>query len=214
MLKNLKRLYLLCLIMTSVVTLALPVHAAKKGQGEYQKHPEGYSIKEAYKFFKRERTPFDPKKSKLPENDVKYLDHFFFVTDMALLERVDIMQYFFVVGNNVPKKYMPDYIQKIDDLIKSFEMIEAPSEDMKEVEKLLVLALEEQRDFFKEWSNLRGTAFTKMREKYSKHLLVQSSHTKLQRVYTQLMLIYPDEDPYNHKAFSNHLAALDFEPWK
>jgi hypothetical protein len=52
-----------------------------------------------------------------------------------------------------------------------------------------------------------------MRNKYNKHLLVQASHIKLQRVYTQLMLIYPNEAPDNHKAFFSHLAALDFEPW-
>lgn len=198
----------------SVVSFSSPALAAEKQQEEYLKHPKIYTVEEAYEFFGRERTKFSPEKSKLPPRDVKYMDHLFFVTDMALVARVNIMQYFFVIGNKAPKKYMPAYLEEMDNLIRSFTMIEAPSEDMKQVEKLLILALEEQRDFFKEWAELKGVAFMNLRNKYKKNLLVQASHIKLQRVYTQLMLIYPNEAPYNHKAFFNHLAALDFEPWQ
>lgn len=207
------------------IILSNPAQAAKdkkKAQNEkeeeYLRHPKEYTVEESYEFFSRQRTPFDPKKSKLSPAESKYLDHFFFVTDLAFKARVNMMQYFFT-GKTAHKKHLPEYIKKIDDLIQSFGLIETPSEnmkseDMKNVEELLVQALEEQKDFFKEWSTLKGAAFIRMRDNYEEHLLVQSSHMKLQRVYTQLMLIYPDEDPYNHKAFFNHLAALDFEPWK
>ncbi len=195
------------------VSFSAPATAQDKDEEEYLKHPKEYTIQESYDFFSRERTKFAPEKSKLTPQDVKYLEHLFFVTDLAFKARVNMMQYFFT-GMKAHKKYLPEYVKKIEEVIQSFSLIEAPSEEIKKVQEILVQALEEQRDFFKEWSDLKGGTFVRMRDKYKDQFLVQSSHMKLQKVYTELMLIYPDEDPYNHKAFYNHLAALDFQPWK
>ncbi len=179
-------------------------HANKNG---YIKYTKEYSIEEAYAFFDKKRTPFKTDVSRLSKEEKRYLDHLFFVTDLALKARVNMMQYYF---SGTHKKHIGTYNEKINEILGTFTMIESPSEDVKEVEEFIVGAIRDQQEFLNEWANSNGAAFHKIKGNHKDHLLVQSSHMKIQRAYTNLMLIYPDEHEYNHQAFYDHLSALDF----
>ena len=159
--------------------------------------------------FNHERTPFDPKKSKLTQYEVAYLEHYFELTDRAMELRTNMMQYYFA-GTQAHKKQLAAYITEIEKVIDGFAFVRAPTKDLKDIENLTALAIGEQRDFFRAWSSANGRDFLKLRKTYNQHELIQSSHLKLQSAYTQLMLIFPHEDDYNQKAFYNHLCALDF----
>lgn len=196
-------------VLLTVFCLSLPLRAAAQGDSYYMKHPKEFTVEEAYEFFDRERTPYDKTQSPIPENEAAYLDHFFYVSDMAMQARVNMMQYYFA-GTSAHKKQLPNYLKVIEEIGESFRISRAPTADLKQVEDLFLAALGEQRDFFIQWSNARGPAFTSLRKNFQNHELVQSSHFKLQRAYTQLMLIYPNETAHNQKAFYDHLCALDF----
>ena len=173
---------------------------------DYIKFTREYSVEESYAFFDLQRTPFKKDISKLSEKDKRYLDHLFFVTDMTLKARVNMMQYYFA---GTHKKHIGTYNKKINELLGSFSMIEAPSHDMKMVEKQLIESITVQQEFMNEWAQARGPAFQRLKHDYASHFLVQASHLKIQRAYTNLRLIYPDEDEYNLQAFKDHLSALD-----
>ncbi len=175
----------------------------------YMKHPKNFTVEEAYAFFDRPRTPYDKSISPLPENEAAYLEHLFYTSDMATQARVNMMQYYFA-GTQAHKKYLPDYLKIMEEIIESFTLTRAPTEELKKIEELYLIALGEQRDFFIKWSSMRGSMFLRMRSQYKKDEFVESSHKKLQRIYMQLMLLYPSEDIKNQEAFYNHIAALDF----
>lgn len=200
-----------CLLAFLLVLCAAfaPLRAASAQDSYYMKHPKEFTVEEAYEFFDRERTPYDKSQSPIPENEARYLDHLFYVSDMATQARVNMMQHYFA-GTTAHKKQLPNYLKIIEEIIESFALSRAPTEDLKQVETLFLSALSEQRDFFVHWSKTKGNAFTDLRKNFHKNERVQSSHFKLQRAYTQLMLIYPNETPHNQKAFYDHLCALDF----
>ncbi len=189
--------------------IAVPKNPAQAKNNQPITHTKLYTVEEAYEFFNRERTPFDPKRSKLSEYEIAYLEHYFSLTDRAMELRTNMMQYYFA-GTRAHKKQLAAYITEIEKVIDAFPFVRAPTKELKEIENLTALAIGEQRDFFRAWSSANGRDFLKWRKKYMEHELVLSSHSKLQSAYTQLMLLFPHEDPYNQKAFYNHLCALDF----
>lgn len=192
----------------ALALLMMPLPGGSAAATEYQQHPEDYTVEQAYEFFGRERTPYDRGQSPIPELEARYLGRFFAAADAAMQARVNIMQHFFA-GQSY-KKYMPVYLKTMQEIEQEFFFERAPTKELKDIETLFLNALGEQRDFFIYWSKASGGAFTALRNDFTKNELVQSSHTKLLKVYTQLMILYPNETAYNQKAFYNHLCALDF----
>lgn len=196
-------------VLFAVLLFCALIAPAAAEEEYYMKHPKNFTVEEAYAFFDRARTPYDKGISPLPENEAAYLEHLFYTSDMATQARVNMMQYYFA-GTQAHKKYLPDYLKIMEEIIESFTLTRAPTEELKKIEELYLIALGEQRDFFIKWSSMRGSMFLRMRSQYPKDEFVESSHKKLQRVYMQLMLLYPTEDIKNQEAFYNHIAALDF----
>ena len=52
------------------------------------------TVAEAYIAQNHQRTQFDQSRAKMNEADAKYLDHFFFVSDLAFRERMVMLRYF------------------------------------------------------------------------------------------------------------------------
>ena len=164
------------------------------------------SVEQAYDAIPHARTPYDPKQSREPKADTKYLDHLFFVTDMALVLRVETFAHFKNLNPHVLKKYHKD----IENLISSFELIETPPHLM-QVQTAVIEAIRDQQNFFQDWSMAAGTPqYLELSRIYKSHPLVKSSHQKLLQAYAELKRIYPQETPHNTQAFFDHLCALDF----
>ena len=166
------------------------------------------TIEEAYRAIPHGRTKFDISRARMSTEEAEYLDHLFFVTDMALRERVVMLSHFFKGKDQL---YIKRYNKEVGNLLASFELTKPPTKALKQVELLIKESIEEQQSFYKEWHKARGTSrYKSISSNYTSHHLVQSSHAKLLQAYMVLKQNYGSETKHNQKAFFDHLCALDF----
>ncbi len=169
---------------------------------------EEMTVSQAYQALSHPRTQFSVSYAKMSEQESKYLDHLFFVTDLAFRERMMMMHAFRAGTGDV---YIKVYNKEISNLLGSFEFIDPPTELLGEVEELVVGSIGEQREFFNIWDNARGTEkYQKLMKNVASHKYVQSSHQKLIQAYGILQQTYTQEIPHNQQSFYDHLCALDF----
>ncbi|PCI55232.1 MAG: hypothetical protein COB36_06300 [Alphaproteobacteria bacterium] len=169
---------------------------------------EEMSISQAYRALPHQRTQFNASHAKMGVLESKYLDHLFFVTDLAFRERM-LMLRAFQVGQD--HRYIETYNKEIGNLLGSFEFIEPPTRVLGQVEKLVIESVREQRAFFNIWYKARGTQqYKNWQRNVASHKYVQSSHQKLIQAYSVLKQNYPQEIPHNQQSFYDHLCALDF----
>lgn len=165
------------------------------------------SVEQAYQLIPHQRTVYNPKQSRMASVDAKYLKHYFFVVDLGTRARM------MALGNFYGRTYgmsIDEYNKEILNLVSSFQLIQTP-EHLKSAEKLLISALNDQRIFFNEWHNTKGTrVYDRLKKSYTNHAKVQSSHAKLYQAYMQILNQYPKEAKNNKQAFFDHLCALDF----
>lgn len=166
------------------------------------------TIDQAYKAIPHVRTQYDPKQSTLPDAEKAYLDHLFFVTDLALQKRMMMLHYF---SKTREEAYLKTYNTEIGNMISTFSLMPAPTEQLKSVEQTLITALRQQQKFFNDWAASKGTGqYERLQKNHTSELLVISSHNNLISVYNMLNQLYPQETEHNKKAFYDHLCALDF----
>ncbi len=183
-------------MMACLLFLAFPAYAADM------------SVEQAYKTLNHKQTTFDKNRAGMRDEEAKYLDHLFFVSDLAFRERMVMLGYF---KKRKDDQYIDDYNKQIGDLLASFALIKAPNRNLQQIETLLKNAITEQKQFFNEWSKARGSSYyDQLQRNYSSHRLVQSSHNKLVQTYMMLKRSYPRETAHNQQSFYDHLCALDF----
>ena len=164
------------------------------------------TVEEAYQAIPHDRTPFDLKQSHIAAEDAKYLDHLFFVTDMAMRLRVQTLRQFL----NLNPHNVASYNREIDNLIGSFDLVQTPPHLMN-VQVTVLDSIKDQKEFFNDWARAGGTGqYQIISRSYAQHPRVQSSHQKLYAAYNELKALYPGETPHNTQAFFDHLCALDF----
>lgn len=169
---------------------------------------EEMSISQAYRALPHQRTQFNASHAKMSAQESKYLDHLFFVTDLAFRERMVMLRAF---RGGKDHRYIETYNKEIGNLLGSFEFIEPPTRVLGQVEKLVIESVNEQRKFFNIWHKARGTIqYKQLQKSMASHRYVQSSHQKLIQAYSVLKQNYPQEIPHNQQAFYDHLCALDF----
>ncbi|MCB1650659.1 MAG: hypothetical protein KDI46_01255 [Alphaproteobacteria bacterium] len=165
------------------------------------------NIDQAYQAIPHNQTPYSLKQSRLPDADAKYLDHYFFVSDIALRARVMALNRFL---GKTPAIDIQTYNQEVENAIASFALIQTPRH-LQQIENTLISALRDQQSFFNEWNDMAGThGYSRLQKTYTRHPKVMSSHQKLIKAYQMLKQTYPSETPYNQNAFFDHLCALDF----
>lgn len=172
-------------------------------------HAEGMSVAQAYKMQRSKQTTFDKSIAKMDAEDSKYLDHLFFVTDLAFRERMMMLSLFQSYKDDM---YIDKYNEEIGSLLASFEFIKPPTRNLQNVQDMVISAILDQQDFFNEWHKAKqGTSYyNKLIKDYARHPKVQSSHQKLLRAYGMLKSTYPAEGRHNMQSFYDHLCALDF----
>ena len=169
---------------------------------------EDMTVSQAYQALPHQRTQFSVSYAKMSKKESRYLDHLFFVTDLAFRERM-MMMHAFRAGTGAA--YIKVYNTEISNLLGSFEFIDPPTELLEQVENLVVGSINEQREFFNIWDNARGTEkYKKFQKNVASHKYVQSSHQKLIQAYSTLQQTYTQEMPHNQQSFYDHLCALDF----
>lgn len=164
------------------------------------------TINEAYRLIPHKQTPFDQKQSRLSAAEKRYLDHFFFVSDMAMRAKVMTLRTFYLQNRSMS---VERYNKEIDELLKSFDLIGTPHK-LQKVENIFKSAVRDQQGFFNDWKNASSRESERLRQNYTQHRRVQSAHKKLLQAYYELMRLYPNETKHNKDAFFDHLCALDF----
>lgn len=176
--------------------------------GSMNVQAEEMTISQAYRALPHQRTQFNASHAKMSAQESKYLDHLFFVTDLAFRERMVMLRAFHAGKDH---RYIEAYNKEIGNLLGSFEFIEPPTRALGQVEKLITESVNEQREFFNIWYKARGTPhYKQLQQNIASHKYVQSSHRKLLQAYGVLKKNYSQEMPHNQQSFYDHLCALDF----
>jgi len=166
------------------------------------------SIEQAYRTMGKQRMKLDIRGSLINDNEIKYLDHMFFVIELAMRERVVMLKY---ITAGKSDKYIDKYNTEIDNLLISFDLIQAPTKGLKEAETMIIEIIEEQKKFFNDWHREQGTSYyLSLSDTYTSHRLVQSNHKKLLILHHLLLRLNSSDSSYNLKVLYNHLCALDF----
>lgn len=166
-----------------------------------------FTVSDAYKALPHKQTTFNQSIAVMSEKEAKYLDHLFFVTDLAFRERMMMLR-LSQVGKG--KKYIKKYNKQIENVIGSFDLTIAPTKSLKTVEGIIISAIRDQQAFFNELSRASEAHAKNNAVNYAAHPSVQSSHKKLLQAYQIIKQTYPNEPPHNQASFFDHLCALDF----
>lgn len=154
----------------------------------------GMTVEEAYKAIPHAQTTFDSTQGQMSGDEKAFLDKFFQLVDLAVVERVSAMQ-----GISSGKPVTFNYAAIERDLMS----LDVP-EKIKTAHGLVMQAVAEQRQYLEKWK-ASGGAFD------INDPLIGSSSAKLVQAYSQLMAAYPSEGAHNRQAFFDHLCALDFK---
>jgi hypothetical protein len=167
------------------------------------------TVEEAYRAIPHRYTAFETKSAKMDLKEAAYLESFFRLVNLAIIERVQMLTWF--QSNGRQGSSLQSYRKRVGDLITQFGALAVPK-NLEEVRRQVVEAIKDQRTYFEEWEQ----AMTK-REPFRyalstgpRHPKVLASSQKLQQAYAQLMRLYPQEVSRNQQAFFDHLCALDF----
>lgn len=195
-------LVLLCM----AAALGFSPHA--RAQEAQKRGGKEMTIEQAYLAIPHKRTQFNPAISTAPDLEKAYLDHLFFVTDLALQKRMMMLHFF---GKQNEERYIRTYNTEISNMIATFDMIAPPTEPLKKITETIITALRQQQKFFNDWAAAKGTlVYDRLQDNYTSEIMVISSHNNLITAYNMLKEAYPAEDPHNIQAFYDHLCALDF----
>lgn len=166
------------------------------------------TLDEAYmQVHNKQRKPFNPQQTQISVEEAKYLDHYFYVADLAMRARVMTLRHFYGQARAMD---VGRYNAEIEEMIATFDMIDTPSK-LRKPESLLIQAIRDQQDFFNEWRAAEGTPkFEQLKNNYRSHPKVASSHRLLIMAYSMLKQQYPRETTANQQSFYDHLCALDF----
>ena len=155
------------------------------------------SVASAYQAIPHQQTTFRPDIAAMPAGEIRYFEQLFELTDIAMIERVQTLQWFQTNGTKGAKA--PNY----DQILARLNTLPAPPH-LAPVHGLIRQAIAEQRQYFTSVDDGKTFRFD------SNAPLVQSSHNKLMQAFQLLKVQFPKEHRHNQTAFFDHLCALDF----
>lgn len=156
------------------------------------------SIDEAYRAIPHRRTVFKLNQAKMSNDEKEFLDEFLHLVDLAMVQRVEMLLWLSTNGQRGSQDN--NYAQILDDLAS----LDVPS-TLKEVHKLVIEAIKQQRSFLEGWQ--KGP---ERKHNFASDPQVSGASQKLRSAYSQLMRLYPNEGQQNKQAFFDYLCTLDF----
>jgi hypothetical protein len=167
------------------------------------------TVEEAYRAIPHRYTPFESRSVKMNSKDANFLQEFFRLLNLAIVERVQTQAWF--QSNGKRGITFPNYQRTTDGLIAQLESLTVP-ENLKAVHRGVIEALKEQRAYFDDWQRAvtRRESFKYPLGASPHHPRILSSSRKLHEAYGRLVQIYPQEAERTKQAFFDHLCALDF----
>ena len=188
--------YFLCFL--SIIFLSLAAPPAYAGE---------FSVEDAYKAIPHSRTEFDAEHAGMSAEEKEYLEHLFYITDLAMRARVLTLGR--IMYNHDIKKSVDTYNREMKSVMEGFALLKAPH-SLKKTGEIIISAINDQYVFFNEWAEAPSGKQQKYKQTYKENPLVLSAHQKILRAYQMLLNTYPDENYHNKQAFYDYLCALDF----
>jgi len=167
------------------------------------------TVEEAYREMQHRHATLDPTSRGFSREEAAYLSRLFELVDLAIVEKMQAWTWFQSEGRR--GKSVQEYRDRVDSLIAILDGLPAPVR-LREVQRLLVDAIRDQRAYFETWNQALsvGAAGKDNRDVYrSRGTYLKSSSRKLHQVYGQLMTLFPDAGQQNFDAFYDHLCVLD-----
>src|SRR5437867_9514384 len=167
------------------------------------------TVEEAYQEMQHRHASLDPTSRGFTREEAAYLSRLFELVDLAIVEKMQAWTWFQSEGRR--GKSVQEYRDRVDSLIAILDGLPAP-ERLREVQRLLVDAIRDQRAYFETWNQAVsvGAAGKDNRDVYrSRGTYLKSSRRKLHQVYGHLMTLFPDAGQQNFDAFYDHLCVLD-----
>ncbi len=162
--------------------------------GAFAESTQPLTIGEAYQAIPHQQTRFDPLSTAMMDGEEKqFLDLFFGLTDLALVERVSV-QLAKAQGAEVGDHYA--------DILQRLQALHVPTK-LALAHHLVIAAVTDQQAYLESWN---GTSTFNAQDP-----LVESAHQKLLKAYSELMRLYPQETAHTKQAFFDHLCGLDFK---
>ena len=167
------------------------------------------SVEDAYRAIPHRYTPFESKSVKMNPRDGAFLQEFFRLVNLAIVERVQTQAWF--QSNGKKGSAFPNYQRTTDTLIAQLEAL-AAADNLKAVNRGVTEALKEQKAYFAEWQRAvtKGGTFKHALGASPHHPRILVASQKLHEAYGRLMQAYPQEAARTKQAFFDHLCALDF----
>src|SRR5882672_10730597 len=166
------------------------------------------TVEEAYQEMQHRHASLDPTSRGFTREEAAYLSRLFELVDLAIVEKMQAWTWFRSEGRK--GKAVQEYRGRVDSLVAILDGLPAPDR-LREVQRLLVNAIRDQRAFFETWNEALsvGAAGKDNRDVYrSRGTYLKSSSRKLHQVYGQLMTLFPDAGQQNFDAFYAHLGSL------
>jgi hypothetical protein len=167
------------------------------------------TVEQAYQEMQHRHASLDPTSRGFTRDEAVYLSRLFELVDLAIVEKMQAWTWFQSEGRR--GNAVQEYKNRVDSLIGILDAQPAP-EKLRDVQRLLVEAIRDQRAFFQTWNDALAVAASgkDTREAYrSRGTYLKSSSQKLHQVYAQLMSLFPDAGQQNFDAFYDHLCVLD-----
>ncbi len=154
------------------------------------------TTKQAYDAIPHLQVTFEAAKAEsMPSEEAQYLERFFALVDLAVIERVQTMRAFHGNGGADNRNSM--------EILRRMEALPVP-EKLKTAHDLVVTAVFEEKQFLDAWRENRNTQISRTDPRLG------SISRKLIQAYQIYMSGYPNEGEHNRNAFYQHLCALDF----
>ena len=167
------------------------------------------SVEDAYRAIPHRYTPFESKSAKMNPTDAAFLQEFFRLMNLAIVERVQTQAWF--QSNGKKGTAFSNYQRVTNGLIAQLEALAVPDK-LKAVNRIVIEALKDQRAYFEEWQRMitRQEPFKHALGAGPHHARILAASQKLHDAYGRLMQAYPQEAERTKQAFFDHLCALDF----
>ena len=155
------------------------------------------TVKQAYDAIPHLQVTFNPNlATSMSKEEAQYLYHFFWLVDLAVIERVQTQKYMSGYKGGADNKNHTEIIRQMQVLL--------PPDKLKDAHQLVLSAIDDQRQVFDAW---RGNPnFGDIRT----NPMVKGASAKLIKAYNLYMSLYPNESAHNKNSFFQHLCALDF----
>jgi hypothetical protein len=159
---------------------------------------QSMSVAQAYRAIPHNQVTYRSSESVLKRTEAEYFEQTFSLIDLAVVERISLLQ------NIQRKANEPIRMANYEQILKRLMMISVPP-GLEYFHQQVVVAIMEEKHYYQGLGEQPSLSAVNQW-----HPLIRRPHRRLVASYKFLASRYPQESRYNQQAFFEHLCALDF----